>query len=446
MAAPAAGQQLTYHELAQDSSPAHVASGPDGAVWFTEQGLGRIGRLTVGGVQGSFPIPRPAAAPGAIAAGADAVYYTDSRGGMIGRVALDGAIEEVSVQTCPVPLCGLRLPGDLATAPDGSVWFSVDVLFASGARDEDAYHEICSVGPRLQAGECTRIDDVGIPSGHATGGPTLGPDGGMWFTNKYENVVGRVAIGGAREVRKLALGSQRDPEAIVAGPDGALWFAETTLNTIGRITTAGAASQYLLPRENSGPFGIAAGPDEAVWFTEGSEAGNAIGRVQPDGTITEYPLPHPASGPLGITTGPDGAIWFAERATDRIGRLAVRARATSPAAGAPAPAVAPAAPAPLVLATRVRPRTLTAGRTRRHLVVTVRLSRLARVALRLQRASRGRPVVARRPAQRLAAGTRSLRLRLPERGLRSGSHQIVVEASEGTRLTSRTTLPLNVRP
>lgn len=461
LAAPAAAQPLTYHQLPEGAQPSYIVTGPDGALWFTEPGAGRIGRLSVEGALREFGLVRPGAKPRMLAAGNGAIYYTDPLAGQLGRLELDGRVKETSVQYCPRSACGLRLPDDVTVAPDGLVWFSVDTLFATGAAPGDSYHDVCSVAPGLDAGQCTKIDSVFIPSGHATAGPVVGPDGAMWFTNKWLDIVGRIPASGPREVQKFPLGSESDADEIVTGPDGALWFTEPNRGLISRITTTGARTRYSLPRAGSRPTSITAGPDGAVWFTEYGEKGNAIGRIEPGGAITEFPLPAADSRPLGITTGPDGAIWFAEQRTARIGRLALPPRvapptpAPPPRAGAapakpaqPGPAGSPppqGAPSPTLLDVRLRPRRLAARPRPRHLSVELALSRPARITVRLQRPAGNRRVVIRRLARRLGRGEHTLRVRLPRRGLRRGRHQVVIEADDGATLASRTTLPLDVR-
>jgi streptogramin lyase len=44
-----------------NSSPAGIALGPDGALWFTEQSGNKIGRITTDGTITEYPIPTPTA-------------------------------------------------------------------------------------------------------------------------------------------------------------------------------------------------------------------------------------------------------------------------------------------------------------------------------------------------------------------------------------------------
>jgi streptogramin lyase len=46
------------------------------------------------------------------------------------------------------------------------------------------------------------------------------------------------------------------PWAITAGPDGALWFTERYTNNVGRIDTAGNISEFTIPTLESIPAGI----------------------------------------------------------------------------------------------------------------------------------------------------------------------------------------------
>jgi virginiamycin B lyase len=39
------------------SGPYGIAAGPDGALWFTEMRGGRIGRITTGGEVSAYPLP-----------------------------------------------------------------------------------------------------------------------------------------------------------------------------------------------------------------------------------------------------------------------------------------------------------------------------------------------------------------------------------------------------
>jgi formylglycine-generating enzyme required for sulfatase activity len=115
------------------------------------------------------------------------------------------------------------------------------------------------------------------------------------------------------------------PQGIAAGRDGGIWFTERSANKIGRIDVAPphTMSEYQLPTPASGPYAITAGPDGNLWFTE--HPGDRIGWIDPRSPrrISELMIPTSTSWSLAIAAGPDGNIWFVERAW-RVGRVIVK--------------------------------------------------------------------------------------------------------------------------
>jgi virginiamycin B lyase len=66
-----------------------ITAGPDGALWFTETYVNKIGRITTTGELSEFPLPTPNSYPSAITTGPDgAVWFTerDNNGGKIARI------------------------------------------------------------------------------------------------------------------------------------------------------------------------------------------------------------------------------------------------------------------------------------------------------------------------------------------------------------------------
>src|SRR5947209_1342181 len=77
------------------SSPLGIAAGPDGALWFTEFGADKIGRITTAGVVSEFAVPTAGASPFEIAAGPDgALWFTEFSSGNIGRITTAGVVSE----------------------------------------------------------------------------------------------------------------------------------------------------------------------------------------------------------------------------------------------------------------------------------------------------------------------------------------------------------------
>jgi virginiamycin B lyase len=279
------------------SRPFAITAGPDGALWFTETGGNKIGRITTTGASTEFTIPTAGGGPVGIAAGPDgALWFTEIGGNKIGRIATTGTITEFTV-----PTAGSELDS-IAAGPDGALWFTEDVGNKIG--------RITTTGT---------ITEFTIPT--AASGPegiAAGPDGALWFAEVNVNKIGRITITGTITEFTVPTGDSH-PFGITAGPDGALWFTEASGAQIGRITTTGSVAEFAIPTGNSIPSGITAGPDGALWFTE--QVGK-IGRITTTGTITEFMVPTAGGGePAKIATGPDGALWFTEEMGNNIGRL-----------------------------------------------------------------------------------------------------------------------------
>jgi virginiamycin B lyase len=317
-------------------SPFDITTGPDGALWFTQEKFGvdfisadHIGRITPAGSVTEFPIPGQGhivGGPGGgglhITAGPDGnLWFTELGQTKIARMTTSGNVTEFSIG---------GYPGAITVGPDGSLWFTDNVGSSSAP--------IGKIGRITLSGA---VSEFAILSDNTTlSGITAGPDGNLWFTETTTGKIGRInpcvaaAIpcpsGSVSEFSLPTAGSS--PGSIALGPDNNLWFTETVetdahvqLAKIGRITTSGAVTEFSLPASEGSAFGITAGPDGNLWFTERS-AGR-IGRITPNGSVTGFSIPTQNSGPAGITAGPDGNLWFGEDAglahpmDNRIGKV-----------------------------------------------------------------------------------------------------------------------------
>jgi hypothetical protein len=94
-------------------------TGPDGNLWFTEQGANRIGRITTSGNFTEYPLPPTSSQPTIIVVGPDGnLWFTEQSGNQIGRITPTGAIAEF-----PVPTASSNLIG-ITAGPDGDLWFA----------------------------------------------------------------------------------------------------------------------------------------------------------------------------------------------------------------------------------------------------------------------------------------------------------------------------------
>lgn len=249
-----------------------------------------------------FTIPTSFADAIGITAGPDGnLWFAEEGGNKIASMTPTGTFTEYTLTTAN------STPFNITSGPDGNIWFT-----------ENANSKIGVITP----GSST-ITEYTASGVKGEGGITAGPDGNVWFTASCGisaldagNCVGNITPGGTMTTSNLS-NSTAAAQGIVAGPDGNLWFTEESANNIGKITPGGAITEYPVPTSNAGPYAITAGPDGNLWFTEANVG--KIGRITPTGTFTEFATSASFTNPQGITVGPDGNIWFGELSGNSIG-------------------------------------------------------------------------------------------------------------------------------
>ncbi|MBV8148966.1 MAG: hypothetical protein JO092_07730 [Candidatus Eremiobacteraeota bacterium] len=282
-----------------ESMPAGITKGPDGNLWFTENAVGKVARITVSGQITEFPIPAPSASPAGIVTGPDGnLWFAETQNSAIGKMTTSGAFTQY-----PTPTTAAA-PIFITVGPDGNLWFSE-----------------CNASNIAKISTSGTITEYPVPT--ANSGPfgiTAGPDGNIWFAERNAGQIAKATTTGAITEYPIPAGSSSTPFGITTGADGALWFGEVQANNIGRITTLGTIfPEYPLPEPFSFPAFPTLGPDGAVWFSEFE--GNRIGRITTAGAFSEYAVPTLAAMPAIIVAGPDGALWFTELQGNKVGRL-----------------------------------------------------------------------------------------------------------------------------
>jgi virginiamycin B lyase len=272
--------------------PEAMTTGPDGALWFTQPGIGRIGRLSIAGLYSSFPVSGVPGDQNGIAAWFDgALWFSETNA--IGRITTSG-----DVKTYPLPN-GTR-PGRIAIGPDGSLWF---VEINRGF-----------VGRVTTTGD---FNEIALPGGQPAKGIVAGPDGAVWVTR---GDLFRLTPGGEASEYPLAQFSQDNvqPEVatggIVAGRDGAIWFItkyalhRMTLDGHDAIASGGPDAKSSYPPQTD----LAVDGNGDFWIST-IAGGGSQGIVQrAPGLSPQNVQPakgYPGDVPAAITTGPDSAAW-----------------------------------------------------------------------------------------------------------------------------------------
>jgi streptogramin lyase len=313
-----------------------LAAGPEGNIWLIENvdhdgRLGWFWRISPSGVvTGEFRIPTSEASgpnpdlpfmtfPTDLARGPDGnMWFTDegvsSEGlNLIGQVTPAGVVKEFPIPSAALPFPEfLGGPVAIAGGAEGNVWFT------DNREDESGHSFIGSVTP---SGVITEFSvptgsQANLPTSSMPAGIALGTDGNMWFADQGtnsegQNLIGRITPSGTiTEFPIPKLGA--DPRAVAAGADGNVWFTEAGVDRIGRITSAGQITEFEVPSVGEDLKGLALGADGNIWFT-GNYLRPNIEWIAPDGSVRELPAALVGSAlPVAIVAGPDGNLWFTD--------------------------------------------------------------------------------------------------------------------------------------
>jgi len=293
------GTQIT--EYTGFDAPYGITKGPDGNIWFVDQGSSTV--YAINPASGSLVYQYPISEDDLfdITTGSDAaLWVTDQTNGGVDRVTTGGVIAQYT------PNAGLH-PQGIVSAPDGTMWFAdntsgglwnltvgggftqapfePDGTPAEVAYDTNASYNVWFAETNyLGAYDSTSqaVSQSVVPDGDNAQYVAVGSDGNVWVT----------AYGGTT------------PFVGFVNPSGSPPFSVTTI-----ALAAGAT-----------PLGITAGVDNAMWFVDPGT--NAIGEVSlSTHTVTTFPIPTSSSGAREIVTGPDGSLWFTEYNTGKIGHV-----------------------------------------------------------------------------------------------------------------------------
>jgi virginiamycin B lyase len=280
----------------QNSGADRIATGPDGALWFTEANAGKIGRITTSGATTEYTATGVRDPESIVSGPQNALWFGQPRA--IGRIQTNGEIT-----LFPTPPAGGSVTV-LTTGSDGRIWYT--------ARTPDEIVAMATDGT---------FTEYLLGQGKVPVGIVTGQDGALWFSEVGTNKIARITISG--EITEFPLPrSQTEVYYLIVGPDGAIWFQEFRPfdpDGIGRISENGDIIDFPTPTYLVSIGGIATGPDGRIWFTDTN--GSAVGRMSTQGQFDLFPLGGPGGQPLGITTGPDGAMWIVEFLANAIGRM-----------------------------------------------------------------------------------------------------------------------------
>lgn len=212
----------------------------------------------------------------------------------------------VRIREWSVPSLGSR-PHDPLVTPDGSLWWTGQWANVLGRLD-----------PKTGAMKEFPLKTPGsMPHGL-----TADRAGNIWYTGNGNATVGKLdPKTGAITEYKMPDAAARDPHTPVFDQKGTLWFTLQQANMVGRLNPqTGEIKLVTMPTGRSLPYGMvinSKGVPFLVLFGT-----NKVASLDPDTmAVREYLLPNAASRPRRIAISTDDTIWYADYSRGFLGRL-----------------------------------------------------------------------------------------------------------------------------
>jgi virginiamycin B lyase len=287
------------------SAPHDVAPAPDGAVWYTAQAQGMVGRLDPrSGKIEKIPLGDGSAPHGVIVGPDRAAWITD--GGLNAIVRVDPAT--LAVTRFPLPKD--RPAGNLNTAVfdrQGHLWFTGQ----SGIYGE--------LDPKRGS---MRVFDA--PRGRGPYGICVTPDGNLYFASLAGSYLGRIdPTSGAAQVIEPPTPNQ-GARRVWADSKGRVWVSEWNAGKVGVFDPATRQwREWRLPGDDPHAYAIFVDGEDIVWLSEWSA--NALVRFDPRSEkFTVLTLPRPNAN-VRQMMGRAGEVWLSGSGIDHLLRYRSRA-------------------------------------------------------------------------------------------------------------------------
>jgi len=293
----ASGAEMAFYPLPSGTFPHDVAPAPDGAVWYSDQGRGLLGRLDPKSGRVEVISLGPNAAPHGVIVGPEgAAWITEGGQNAIARV--DAATRKVTLFPLPKNFADANL--NTATFDrEGKLWFT-------GQR-----------GVHGRVDPVTGKVDVWASPKPGSYGITTTPSGDVWFALLAGDAIGRIDL--ASGVVTLVDPPRRGvgPRRIWSDSKGMLWVSFWYGGAIGRYDPAAAAWKiYPMPKSTYGTYSVYVDNKDRVWATDWPA--NTIQRFEPvSESFTSFPSDKRGAN-VRQMLGRPGEAWGAESGTNRL--------------------------------------------------------------------------------------------------------------------------------
>jgi virginiamycin B lyase len=298
LASPTIAQEVQYFPVPDGAHPHDVAPAPDGAVWYTAQWQGALGRLDPRtGRTEQIPLGEGSAPHGVIVGPDGAAWVTD--GGLNAIVRVDPETRQVKVFELPAE-AGYANLNTATFDKEGVLWFT----------GQDGVYG------RLQpdTGEMRVFKD---PEGPGPYGITTTPSGEVYYASLAGSHIARIdrATGEATliEPPTQAQGARR----VWSDSKGRLWVSEWNAGQVSMYDSVGETWKvWRLPGAQPKPYAVYVDNRDDVWLTD--FGANAIVRFDPETeTFQSFPSNRPGAEVRQLL-GRGAEVWGAESGSDRL--------------------------------------------------------------------------------------------------------------------------------
>jgi streptogramin lyase len=232
--------RLDDYLLPVKHSASSLAAGPDGDLWIADTEANTIEKINTEGTgRVEYPLPSESQ-PTGIATGPEgenALWFTEHGSSKIGKITTSGVVTEYALPSGSAP-------DGIATGPGGTVWFV-----------EDGTKKVAKI---TRSGAITEYPLPAESEGSKS--IVEGPEGNLWFTQHSLNKVDKITTSGVVTQYPLSSETgdpSGEPSRITPGPDGKMWFTEESpVGAIGTIST----STVVRPKLELAPHSSAACP------------------------------------------------------------------------------------------------------------------------------------------------------------------------------------------
>ena len=300
-AATAADSRVSYFSVTASSHPHDVAPAPDGAVYYTGQMKGYLGRLDPAtGKDQNIPIGAGSAPHGVIVAPDGAAWITD--GGLNANVRFDPNTRKFDYFMLPPHLPSANLNTGVFDK-DGVYWFT-------GQNGVHGY-----VNPKTGKHESWKSPRRG------TYGITVTPTNEVWYVALSGDHLGKIdkSNGSVAIVESPKKGA--GPRRVWSDSKGMLWVSFWHSGEVGRYDPAAKQwKTWRLPgNPGSGCYSVYVDDSDKVWLTDFLT--NSIVRFDPDTEKFESFPSNQRGAQVRQMLGRAGEVWGAESGNDRLVRI-----------------------------------------------------------------------------------------------------------------------------